>query len=1362
MKTILLKIRNETIRQSSLKTAIAIAACLCALIPGAAVAEQTRFSTVDIVPAPKEAAIDGDLKDWNANAFLETIHSPSLYPNFSMRVGFMHDKKGLYVAAHFVDPTPMVNAADPEANAQDAANGDALRLHLISDPAAPYPHSGEEGNDRICHVTLWRSSPKGEPALTIDYGLNHEKRVVLRGKQSGVVFTADADGKGYTVEALIPWNLLNVPSNAFKSLFGGGGLQTGSAIALSVQPVWGNALGTAPMVSYQDLVVSADSDDRGPKNWGRATFAKETAVQPRPNPDLASGANPADNPLQLKLTLQDPKATTIGLGLFSQEKGLIRSLPVTVRRQSQLGADFELNWDGLDADGKPIPAGAYQLKQLTHQGIGQKFIASLHNAGNPPWKTDDGLGQWGGDWAPPVAATSDANFVYLGWGACEAGPALVCVKKELDSNGLYQKVWGAHPAMHSDVGFGLTALATDGTRLFVAQDGQPYGGAKSGKTDCFAAVTLYDAKTGQALKFPFGKARLPVAQWEGSRCDAEKGKPLFERRKTGDFGPQQLRSNLTGIAVSGDMLYAALFLDNKIVALNWKTGEKTGEFPAEAPSGIAVEADGKLLAATAKGLLRIDPKSGAATPLASGQLSRPWGLALDKSGNPVVADCGTAMQVKIFSPDGRLLRTVGKPEGRAWIGAYDPSGLLMPSGITVDADGKIWVAENDEFPRRVSVWDTSGKNIGDYHGPSVPQTDRGIDPENPGRINVQMVEYELDYETGKYKCLATLWRPHVDGWTPVSNFGRASRLLIRHAQGREYAFLDHGYSDRLGVILIRKGDRFQACASLGTTPGVPVMRWGNEECSHGMVPDPEKWLTPDQWKAVREPGKDAFCHPGQIWHTWADANGDGVVQPEELTLERREWADQRSCSFTGVEDDLTLWGLGRSDIYRLPVKEFTAAGVPIYPARTELKPLFTKVSGADASIWMDAKRQRVYGFDAKGGDSRMRGEWAGVSCYDFSGKLLWLYRDTWLGFASDSPFFKPGRIIGVNKIIGQADLDNGVGLLVMPGYYGDYSMISTDGLWVHEFCQDNRLGGGAGPDTVFIENMTGIFYRNAKNGKVYLIGGDIDARVWEVTGLETIRTAETPLMITEQDFAAASAIAGRTKTASSIAPIILGKAGRIEVDGKTAEWAFDRALAIDAGAGRGAKVSLACDDTTLYAAFKVDDRSPMANTSTDPAMIFKGGDLCDVMLASDPSADSKRTKPVAGDTRLSFGVINDKPVCVIYQAKTTGPKAPMTFTSPTGEEVFERVQVLDSAKVSVTRTATGYELEAAVPLAEIGFKPAPGQATRGDVGVLFGTDGGGRTILRAYYSNKDTMVVEDVPSEARLTPANWTTLEVKP
>jgi hypothetical protein len=115
---------------------------------------------------------------------------------------------------------------------------------------------------------------------------------------------------------------------------------------------------------------------------------------------------------------------------------------------------------------------------------------------------------------------------------------------------------------------------------------------------------------------------------------------------------------------------------------------------------------------------------------------------------------------------------------------------------------------------------------------------------------------------------------------------------------------------------------------------------------------------------------------------------------------------------------------------------------------------------------------------------------------------------------------------------------------------------------------------------------------------------------------------------------------------------------------------------------------------------------------------------------------------------------------VVYQAVSTGPKAPKTFASPTGSEAFERVQVLDKAQVAVERTANGYVLEAAVPLAEIGFEPAAGVATRGDVGVLYGTDGGGRTVLRAYYANKDTSVVEDVPSEARLAPAKWTTVEV--
>lgn len=1329
-----------------------------------ALSARENFREVDIVPVAGKVIVDGDLKDWDQSGFIDTFYELSMYPNYSMRIGFMHDAEALYIAAHFADSTPMVNAIDPTVNPKEGWKGDALQVRLISNPAAPYPFKEEKSkNDQICHMTLWYYTAKGQPVINFEYGMDFHGLKTYLGEESGAAFKKDSDGKGYTVEARIPWERLHVSMPGALGRLSGAqpAVKAGDTITLTVQPLWGNDKGTANAISYFDITAGSGSGFHygNAQAWGRAIFSSKGNVAPRPNRLLASGDDAASKPLTIKLALDDPKSRTISLGLFDKDKGLIRSLPVSMRRESQLGADFELAWDGLDADGKPIQPGTYQLKQLTHQGIGQKFIASLHNSGNPPWKTDDGLGQWGGDWSPPVGAAADNDFTYLAWGACEAGPALVCVKKELDKNGLYQKVWGSHPAMHNDVGFGITALATDGERLFVAQDGKTYGGHKDKNADAFAAVTVYDAKTGRPQSFPFGKPRLSVAQWEISRITAEREKPLFERRKTGDFGPQQLGVNLTGIAVQGDMLYAALFLDGKVVSFNWKTGTPGKEFPASAPSGVAIDPSGKLIVASAKGLLRIDPNSGATETLASDKLSRPWGVSVDKQGNIAVSDCGKSMQVKVFSPDGKLLREVGKTGGRAWIGSYDPAGILMPSGLAVDGDGKIWVAENDEFPRRVSVWDVAGKNVGDFHGPCVPQTDRGVDPANPSRINCQMVEYDLDYNTGKYKCVTTLWRPHVDGWTPVSNFGVASRFLIRNVKGRQYAFLDHGYADRLGVILIRKGDRLQACASLGFGSAVPIVPQGGE--TFGTVQNPEQWLGPEKWKAVWDAGRKAYNSPNQLWHVWVDKNDDGIVQPDELEIERREWSDPFAYWFNGVDDDLTLTGLGGYDqVYRIPVKGFTEQGVPLYPGRKEVKPLFTKLSKADASIWIDAKHQRVFGFEAKGGDTRMRGEWAGVSCYDFSGKLLWLYRDTWLGFASDSPFFKAGLVIGVNKFIGQADLDNGVSLLVMPGYYGDYSMLSTDGLWVHSFCQDNRLGGGAGPDTVFIENMTGIFYRNAKNGKVYLVGGDIDARVWEVTGLETIRTKETSLTISQADCNAATAAAKNTKSAKTADAIQMAKIGKIEIDGKTADWKFDRAVSIDAGAGRGAKVLLGYDDKYLYVAFKVDDRSPMTNAATDPAMLFKGGDVCDIMLATDAKADPKREKPAIGDSRLSFSVLDNKPVCVLYQAISNGPKAPKTFSSPTGNEVFERVQILENAKVAIQRTDTGYELEAAVPLSDIGFVPAAGMKTRGDVGVLFSTDGGGRTILRAYYANKDTSIVEDVPSEARLAPAKWTTMEV--
>ena len=66
--------------------------------------------------------------------------------------------------------------------------------------------------------------------------------------------------------------------------------------------------------------------------------------------------------------------------------------------------------------------------------------------------------------------------------------------------------------------------------------------------------------------------------------------------------------------------------------------------------------------------------------------------------------------------------------------------------------------------------------------------------------------------------------------------------------------------------------------------------------------------------------------------------------------------------------------------------------------------------------------------------------------------------------------------------------------------------------------------------------------------------------------------------------------------------------------------------------------------------------------------------------------------------------------------------------------------------------------EFSVPLATLGLQPTGtqfrvGDVIRGDLGVLRGN--GFQTLHRAYWSNKATAIVSDVPSEAILTPQLW-------
>lgn len=340
----------------------------------------------------------------------------------------------------------------------------------------------------------------------------------------------------------------------------------------------------------------------------------------------------------------------------------------------------------------------------------------------------------------------------------------------------------------------------------------------------------------------------------------------------------------------------------------------------------------------------------------------------------------------------------------------------------------------------------------------------------------------------------------------------------------------------------------------------------------------------------------------------------------------------------------------------------------------------------------------------------------------------------------------------------------GLEVVAVNGYFGQFNLLAQNGMWVTALCKDNRYGPKADATTVWPENFSGWFFRHPHTGKFYLIAGDTDVRIWEVTGLDTVRTADTPLTLTEADRdRAILAAAHRQGRVLSRAPLVIPKVtAPVTVDGDLADWDLSHSVTLDAGGGRSAQVALARDDRCLFVAFRVKKDGPLRNRGDDFGLLFKTGDACEVFLATDPSAPQGRTGPTPGDLRLLFSVLGGKPVCVLYQpALQGGTRAPRMFSSPVSAEPFDRVVLLTDAQVAVTGGADGYVLEAAVPLADLGFSPTPGMLTRGDVGVIFSDPGGSRNVLRVDWANKDTAIVNDIPTEARLEPAKWGEVKVE-
>jgi len=795
-------------------------------------------------------------------------------------------------------------------------------------------------------------------------------------------------------------------------------------------------------------------------------------------------------------------------------------------------------------------------------------------------------------------------------------------------------------------------------------------------------------------------------------------------------------------------------------------------------------------------------------------------LALDRTGNIYVSDWGRAMCVKVFSPEGKLVRTIGKVGGRPWIGAYDHNGMLLPNGIAMDRKDRLWVVEFDPCPRRTSVWKSTGQFEREFISAySYAGTNCWISPSNPRRAIAQSAEFELDWKKGQYRTVATLWRPmkknayfglYPDFYGHEEFEINGRKLLASHLTGSTF------------VVSERKGDRHQPLAAVGNVSrfltgvlslagrafnGLRFTRMPDLFADHlyfspllntylqekhpeyfdGSFGNPAHIIGKNlieifDRSGVRSRFKAAYPYRFPTTNfTWADRNGDGLVQEREMTF--FEVPGTEPYGFytgwrAGVGPDLTLYQAvsmsKRLIVWKMPVTGWTECGAPIYDGPNAELIVDDKDHGFSNSQWADSK------------GNLLSNSTGGMMMFSPDGRKLWSYPNPYAGVHAShkAPQSRRGMLVGPLYVIGSAQTEGLGEVFVHNGNFGQAFIMTTDGLFVASMFRDSRSapddmpakavrGASHRETTMNAEWFGGQFFRNPLDGKLYLAGehhGAGGTCVYELTGLdEARRIAPRPVVFDQTAFVEAQ----KLQAAREVQPA--EQAGLLEVvmqqleapasiDAVAEEYKKERRYqARFSHDGRHSAVArVAYDMNNLYLFFQVRDDSPLKNLAGfGITELFKSGDCVLFELGAERDAEDTSPKPQPGDIRLLIAKVKDRHAAVMYRYVAPGSKDWIEITSGLGTLRVEQFRELKNVEIATKQTAAGYILEAAIPLADLNFSPQAGTAYRGDFAVIYSDKAGTKNTLRMHWATRKTALVSDAFNEAQIQPDQWGTIRVE-
>lgn len=1297
-------------------TMAAAVLALVIAVQGAAAVE-TEHLNFQVLPAPGKVAVDGNFDDWDLTGGIFACGDPeTLRDKYALWFHAMYDADNLYILARWIDETPMNNPGSVKGDFGFA--GDCLQFRAIV--------GADVAGEKVSHWTCWIDRD-GIDAMQITYGRDF-KGGNAEGKKEGCqqAFRKDADGKGYVQEMAIPWKLLT----------GGGPLKAGEQFQFTIEPNFG--VGKGGRMTIKDVFKAGMALDkvftfRAYKEWGLATLEKAGKVELRPV-RLADGR-------EFPVKLANGVATVDWKGLVvSREPAGFKSIKFTMPQDGYasihlvdgdgqvvrqlLDYDFrakgecEIQWDGLGtghwtAPGPVLPAGQYTWRGIYHTGIGLRLRGWAANAGSAPWDNGPNT-NWGGDHGVPASIDTDGEKMYLGWTAAEAGKAVVAT--DLEGGVKWRHIRGGMG--------GAELLSVDGGTLYVLDGGSDLYllDAKKG------AYVAWQGSDSASLSISTILDQLPV-------LNDKDGNDVRKDRYNWGNKPQALLAR-------GGKVYLGFAPRNVVVVLDGKSGQVLQQIPVPAPSDLAASADGKslfVLTGWSK-VAALDVPSGKLNVLVD-KVEGAKGLAIGPDGKIYVSVGDPDNQVKVFGPDGKPAGEIGRKGGRALLGPWQADGMAFAKGIRLDKNGKLWVMEGDNHPKRVSVW-----NLAEAAGAAQPSLYKELlGPTHYGAsggaiafwdANIMVgegCEWRIDPATGHAVCLGVFDRT-------IHSYAK----FCRGANGKIYLAAATGGASPAIKIFERLGDgqyalRARLCNGEIDNPAAAGQAVAEETPAKGAKP------------AAKIPAKL------KVALFWADRNGDGNEQADEVT------SFPQPLTLGGyyvwsvyMNQDLTLYASADKVCTQIKVGSFTPCGAPLYDL-ANARSLGTVDGGAlsslDNRIAVTSRDPSFQGFDVA------------------SGKLLWSYPNTFSGVHGShaAPPPEAGLIRGAFGVVGTGKLPAPIGdVFAINTNVGEWHLLTGDGFYLARLFQGDQMKiawpdkaePGAIMDNVppgmGAEDFGGSMVQGA-DGKLYIAAGKTALWNLEVVGLETVKTlGEGTVKLEEAELAEAarfreqqlqSSAGSRVYTAHKLTP---KNSGNLDADFKGAE-----VISFKKADDAAVKAAAAWDDQNLYLGFQVKDSTPWINGADAPQYMYTRGDTVDFQIGVDPNADKKRTEAGRGDLRLSIGNFQGKPTAVIYR-KVADVKKPMTFSSGVVKEyIMDSVIVLEGAAITVKTGKDSYTLQAAIPLAALGLKPSSGLTVRGDFGVTHSDAKGADAVLRTYWANQQTGLVSDDVFELKMEPKNW-------